>query len=64
MSMKDTGRTVRPPALQNIPIRTAHGSKIREAFQTKENALRDVDYADVEARIFASSGFGFHDNHE
>lgn len=50
--MSPTERKPTPPRIQNIPIRTDTGRRIREAFQTQV-PLTSADYTQVELRILA-----------
>lgn len=43
----------REPQLQNIPVRTETGRKLREAL-AKSSRLFDFNYAEAELRFFAS----------
>jgi DNA polymerase-1 len=41
------------PNLQNIPVRTAAGRRVREAFVSREGFIASADYSQIELRIMA-----------
>jgi len=54
MKKVDTGRlSSAQPRLQNIPIRTEEGRRIREAFEPSTPLLVDADYPTMELRLLS-----------
>jgi DNA polymerase I-like protein with 3'-5' exonuclease and polymerase domains len=55
-----TGRQVRLPPLQGIPLRTPEARALRKAFEETYLELKQferVDYSSLELRIAAATGF-------
>jgi len=50
-----TGRDPQPPNLQNIPIRTPEGRRIREAFTVPSVRLK-IDFTRIEMWILSKMG--------
>lgn len=45
------------PNLQNIPIRTEEGSRVRKSFNPHPDPFLSADYADIESRVLAAQSF-------
>lgn len=45
---------MRDPPLQNIPIHTDLSRRLREAFKEDGRDLPEIDYGELEKRVFAS----------
>jgi len=55
-SRTTTSRKANHPNLQNIPLRTEEGRRIREAFHAPKGSLFYMDYSEVERRILSIFG--------
>lgn len=51
----DTGRIISTrPALQDLPLRTDEGRRIRDALQPTRDVLADMDYTSLEIRLLVA----------